>query len=435
MSFNVTLGCNTTSVQGSDPVAWGLISAAITALCVLYQYVFWGVSGKKAITHSMEVKNTYTSTGTFLFVEWFFLHALWEAVCIGFVSWALAEYVKQNYQYNGGGFGVGYNLLSPQDVANIFYFSIGLFMVVFYRLYQITRGAHHVNEETWTIEDTTKPRPDKKVIDETTKEAIQVGETGTSTDIGVSIFFPIGMLIAICLFAGSYGYLQVGSHSFCGKSQTWFGSGDYVGFTTSGKALAVVQLVNGLTLACHLVLRYWPSWRTWTRERVSYEDKVFFAGTNKHNDKRAILIGWLPLIDVDFWWCMAFSWFFAQSIIFTHYDLYKAIGVYFSTSFVSIVLSMLSGTFRAFPAYFFCSIFIFFGIQYIGTLVKPLNNNYPSFTPTQNQSQIDWGLFSTGPATDVDFWTVYVFVSFGMALTGLAFLIQFNQSMKKETST
>jgi hypothetical protein len=374
----------------------------------------------------MEVKDTYTSTGTFLFVEWFFLHALWEGVCIGFVSWALAEYVKQNYQYNQAGTGVGYNLLSPQDVANIFYFSIGLFMIVFYRLYQITRGAYHVNEETWTIEDTTRPMKEKKVIDENTKKEVVVGETGTSTDIGVSIFFPIGMLIAICLFAGSYGYLQVGEHSFCGKSQTWFGGSDY-----TNKGVGVVQLINGIVLACHLVYRYW---RPWTKEMVSYEDAVFFAGTNKFNKKRAILIGWLPLIDVDFWWCMAFSWFFAQSFIFTHYDLYKTLGVYFSTSFVSIVLSMLSGTFRAFPAYFFCSIFIFFGIQYIGTLVKPLNNNYPSFTQSQNQSQIDWGLFSTGPAltTDVDFWTVYVFVSFGMALTILAFLIQFAQSRKNK---
>jgi hypothetical protein len=391
MSINfTTLGCNSTSVQATDPVTWGLISTALTFVCVLYNYGFWAKTFDQSIT-SGEGK-PWTSKAAMFGWEIFFFHILWDAVIIGFLIWALTQYVYTNTNTS---LSIKYNLLSPQDVANIFYLSIGMFMVVFYRVYQIS-GYNYIDES-------------KGIVKDTTKESVR----GSRSDVFFSVAFPIGMLIAICLFGGSYGFKQVGDHTYCGNAAvSWFTQSAY-----QYKGIGVLQVLDGVLLSSSLLLKFGSlKWQN----LVSYQEKVFYAGQYRHDNKRAVLHGWLPCIHMGFWWCMAFSWFYAQSFIFTHFDLYKVIGVYFSTSFVSIALSSLSGTFDAFPAYFFCSIFVFHSIQYIAALDKPLTAGLPV-----GQDSIDWGLFSTGPATpaDVDSTTVITFVIIGTILSVLAFLI------------
>ena len=404
MSAINTLACNATSVQSTDPVAWGLISFAVTALCVIYNYGFWVTTFAKMWS---PVNTFWTSKRNFFGCDVVFFNFIFYMGGIALLAVALANYAAQNPSTNPS----AKFPRSPQDVANVVYLTFAMWVLTYHKFYQLSQ------------------------YDKASEEGkLDIGRIG-NWDAFFAVFMPMAAFMGICLFGGIYGYQQTNAGVVTDCSGTalsaWFprsGPGAYYG-SNVGLAHLSTGILLAVALFAHFIMYYdangnvvyvggkQKSMGDFHRMFVSYQSNVFDV-VNSPKQKRSVLAGWLPTLQLGFWWTMAFSWFFAQSHIYTHYDLYKVLGVYFCTSFLALVLSAYSGSLDCFTAFFFAAVFCFELIQYTAAaILQPPTGEVPL-----PQKTTDFGLFLTGPATNanVDIATVTVFTYIGLTLATMA---------------
>lgn len=409
-TYNATLPCNATSVQSTDPVAWGLISMLITGMCVLYNYAFIFTTMLK-MWRPAESK-FWPSVLAFKWFDFLLCNVGVFVAAVSVFIWVLVRYVEANQNFSYAATKI--TILAPQDVANVFYIGISMMVLVYHKLYLITRaflpGNPTVSKDGRFIYPSGIPK----------------------TDALFASMVPVAGLTAICLFGAIYGYQQtyIQTVSICGAPMpAWFPLGpnwpDF--YSDVGKA----HLATGCILASTLVFGIFlmplgvgsnkgTEAKDSIRNTVSYQWNVFDV-INNPSQKRSVLVGWLPTIHLGFWWTLAFSWYFPQCHMFTHHDLYKTIGVWFCISFLSLVFAAVSGSLDSFTAFFFAAVFSFELIQYVGgTVIYPILTT--SAVNPLSQAQIEYGLYLTGPATNANFdtWTVTVFTYIGLALSIMA---------------
>lgn len=428
-TYAVTLPCDATSVQATDPVAWGLTSLLVTGASVMWNYGYLFTSFSKLRADPTEEEKALLGHGAFRYGDILFMNFLLYLGAVGVAIAALQQYVNQNLSRSSAVF----NILAPQDVTNVVFFGLSMVVLTFHRFYQIylVFGTQDGVKIPGKIEDSSRRSACERIL---------------------GIMVPMCTLLVMVLFGGIYGYQQsipAGISTCGGAPVERFPVATYPGSVN----VQVAHLATSIILAAGLLLHFgWPIFEkspitsgvvdaakmeqdlsnAWER-LLSYQSYVFDV-INSPTQKRSLLMGWLPTLHLGFWWTLAFSWFFAQVHIFTHYDMYKVLGVYFCTSFLALALSAFSGSLDCFSSFFFASVFVFELIQYAAaTLLYPVK----FADVTVPQQTIDFGLFLTGPATlaNMNNSTVTGFVYIGLILSALALLselyLRYDSNKKK----
>lgn len=376
---------------------------AVTGICVIYNYGFWITTLQRLFSSKINTP-AWSSQMKFFGADFLFMNLFPWMAAIAILIWALVEYVRQNLNYTQ----VAFDVLSPQDVANLLYLALGMMVLGYHKMYQISQYSKF--NTAGYVEDTSG---------------------ATRASIFFAVMVPLSALVTICLFGGVYGYLQAGTHQICSHVPvTWFALGAYPNYYSNVPA---AHLATGIILAANLMWRFYRhSTRGQWKELVSYQPTVFDV-VYSPSQTRSMLIGWFPTLHLGFWWTIAFSWFFGQAHIFHHHDLYKALGVWFCTSFLSLILSAVSGSVDSFSSFFFASVFTFELIQYVsGGVLKPIDNTE---VIVLSQQTVDFGLYLTGPAAvlDVDPTTVTAFTYVGLSLATLAVAMDYMVGPAKAT--
>ena len=408
MSYNETLPCDATAVEATDPVAWGLISMFVTGVCVIYNYGFWATTIKKVWAPTN--KTYWDNKWSFYGWDIVFLNFIFYLAAIGMVGLGLGNYINQN----NNRYTIRFGLLSPQDVTNVVYLFLSMMVLSYHKFYQLYQGATEMG---------------------TTEGKIEYNGKIGKNDLFFAISVPVSALMTMCLFGGAYGFLQAETPiSTCNGTAVTRFEYDQSNPNLYASHVAWAHVATGVFLAVSLgghftmpaynidQLRTAPDRFTSYSKMVSYQWNIFDV-INSPSQKRSVVVGWLPTLHLGFWWTIAFSWFFAQSHIYTHYDFYKVLGIWFCTSFLSLLLSCYSGSMDCFAAYFFASVFTFELIQYLaGAFLQPVE---PSTLLTQ--PTINYGVFLTGPASvaNMDVTTVTAFTYIGLVLSLMAFAVEY----------
>ena len=88
MSYLETLPCNATSVQSTDPVAWGLASMLVTGVSVIWNYGFLMTTFAKINANPVNENEEFMSKAVF-WADFILTNVVLFFATIGLAGWAL----------------------------------------------------------------------------------------------------------------------------------------------------------------------------------------------------------------------------------------------------------------------------------------------------------------------------------------------------------
>jgi hypothetical protein len=344
------------AISAPYPVGYTLTITLLTAVLTIYNYMFVGTSAGK-LTARGEVN--WKSNLAFYTVDVIAFGGVlgWGFLFIGLFSWAFAAYYNQFTT-------LSYNI--PQEIMNLTLFG------VFYGQLCAWRAAM-LWSDLWEQHAAYTGKPEDPAL----KGQILPPSIRVRSNYAMNIL-PAMVIAAVCLFLGSFAYVQtLSSQTYCGNATCWTSTSIYYPVTQLCVASAVILATGTL-----LRLRYGQAAST-------TETGLFYAAEGTElNDP--LIMGWFII---------AYCFFLVTAVTLITHDIVKGLMAGTWWGLLPIFLTLLAQDTKYFyPYHVACVVTSLFVVYFASGVITPVGNT----TLSNNTQVVGWGAFLTAPDTNAN---------------------------------
>jgi hypothetical protein len=422
---NYTLAFNVSGVNDNVefPVGYTLCVSFMTAMFVIYNYIFLHTSTLRATTNRFPkfsdkkwfvfwdilLYGAFGGWGVFYFLLWI-LSFTWYYDSLKLVKDSVDPNVIRTISFQS----------LPQEYLTIVMVSLSIAQLCVWRLVMLRDVYKAWNADSNELKD---GRIGRKELNDDANYAL---EKNTVRGVFFNVLMastPATMLFTITLFLGTYSYIIVNDttdYSYCGGAACWAYSKGFI-------AVGPLLLASSICLCLTLVYAQF-------REKLLYleVENALFANAQGFHLNKPIFLGWVPVYPLSQMWIICYGCLVVTSVIVITHDILKGVMWGCLWILVPIFLTLLAQNPKFFYPYHIASVFCSIVIVYTSSAIL----NPPAGTTVSTGAvPIMFGALLTGPDlaanVDADAFTVNLFAGITFALT--MFMVLADMSSMKNT--